>query len=149
MEMVAMSAHAHNDGRRSAQWCRQSDEDSIGSCENETLDKFARSPEVDVARYVRSALAPIQARVVHVDIETVLVRRVPETAILSTERSAVRNREIADDDPGPVGMILTERVEDTEGAPNRFGGAPMPVVGRGRDLRAGIPRDVVRTVRGE
>ena len=88
------------------------DRDRAGS--NEAIDELLREFMVDITYSQRRGFDVVQARVINVDIETDLMRDVPEPAIFVAERTAFRQADVTDQHAGRVGMGGAELIDHTE-----------------------------------
>jgi protein MpaA len=100
--------HLHDTGGPDETRIR-ADEDELDAGPNEEVDERLRKAAVDVRCRARCALAPVEARVVEIDIEAVLMRRVP-----GAERAAVRPTQIADADPRSTRMKRCVALDDAQ-----------------------------------
>lgn len=88
------------------------DRDRAGS--NEAIDELLCEFMIDITYSQRRGFDVVQARVIKVDIETDLMRDVPEPAIFVAERTAFRQADVTDQHAGRVGMGGAELVNHTE-----------------------------------
>jgi hypothetical protein len=94
-------------------------------------------------------LLSVESRVVDVDVEPVLVRRVAAAAEALVEDPAVRSAEVADPDPRRIrmrGEVLVEHHQQHADQAIAAPAAPGPVR---HALQDGIPREVLRALLGE
>jgi hypothetical protein len=116
--------------------------DELGTGRHEAVDEVLGEAEIDLAHSQWRPLAPVQARVIDIGVEAVLVRRV-----LGAEIPAVRTTEISDADPSCVRMGEREVMGHAENnAQEAIRSPPAPAAVR-RAAQDGVPREVVRASR--
>jgi hypothetical protein len=73
VQVVVVTTEHLDDRRRPAKAGVGPDEDSFGSSSNEEVDQRLGEPKIDLANAQRRPFPPVQPRVVHVDVEAVLM----------------------------------------------------------------------------
>ena len=121
VQVVVVAAEHLDDGRRPAKACVGPDEDSFSSSPNEEVDERLGEPKVDLANAERWALPPVEPRVVHVDVEPVLVRGVP-----GAEPTTVRFAQVSDAHPRGVGVAGGIGGHDAKDEANQLVRPPPP-----------------------
>ena len=87
---------------RAVQGEMRADEHELGPRREEQVQEVLRERHVDLVDARRCNLAPVEARVVDVDVEAVLVRRV------LVQRPAAETADVADHEPRCAGVRLVE-----------------------------------------
>jgi hypothetical protein len=100
------------------------DEDLGRAPRDEAVDELLGGHDVDLVGPPRGALEPVEARVVDVDVEPVLVRQVAEPAVAGAEVAAVGPREVADQHARGVGVRVVVRVQHELGGVDELARAP-------------------------
>jgi hypothetical protein len=116
------------------------DEDEPGARAHEPVHEILSEPAVDLARRGRGPLPAVPARVVDIDVEPVLMRRVTRGAEASPEVSAPWPAEIPDSDsrrPRVATAVALEHVEHRAHEAIRAEAPPPGVRGRAMDV---VPR---------
>jgi hypothetical protein len=112
--LTLCDAHVHvvvvmyewlNDAGRPRQSGSRPDENELGASSNEAVDEVLGTRSIGLTGPEWSELPPITARIIDVDIQSVLVRRVPQTTKSPAEVTASGTTDIADGDSRRVGML--------------------------------------------
>ncbi len=147
--VVVVRGQHFDDRRRPCQPGVRSHEHVRRAGGDEPVDQVLREPPVDLPRADGRALAAVEARVVDVCVEAVLVRGVARRAELRAERAAGRAREVADADAGRRrmgGLVVADHRD--ERAYESVGGVPPPRTVR-RVLQDEVPGEEARALGGE
>jgi hypothetical protein len=142
VQVVVVAAEHLDDRRRPTKACVGPDEDSIGSSSNEEVDQHLREAKIDLANTQRRPFPPVEPRVVHVDVEAVLMR-----GVARAEPAAVRLAEVSDANSrraGVPGGIGGDNVEDDA---NQLVGSPAAPRAVGLPMQQWIPREECRAPR--
>jgi hypothetical protein len=83
----------------SAQWSAAADEHTTCSCVDETMNQLLGPGEVRILTRNHYRFHSIDARVIHIDVQTILVRRVARAAVLDPKRPAGLDGKVADQNP--------------------------------------------------
>src|SRR5918994_242406 len=135
--------------RRTPQAGAGSDEDVLGPGGDEAIDELLSQAEVDLGDGQWRELSAVEARVVDVDIEPVLVRGVTRGPVADAEVPAPGAAEVADGEPGRGRVGGAKRARDPQHAPYQVGrpeAAPPAVRGALQDR---VPGEKVATLAGE
>src|SRR4051794_26461311 len=126
VQVVVVVDQRRDDPARAVEVEVRPDEDTDGARLDEAVDELLGEPAVDLGGADRSSLEAVAARVVDVDVEAALVGRVPQAAVPRAEEAAVRAREVADQHPRPVGVLVAVLAQHELDAVDGLGGAPAP-----------------------
>ena len=137
-----MAAEHLDDARRPAKARVGPDEDSFCASSNEEVDQRLGEPNVDLANTQRRPFPPVEPRVVHVDVETVLMR-----GVARAEPAAVRLAEVSEAHPRRVGVAGGIGSDDAEDEANQLIGPPAPPGAVGLPMKQWIPREERRATR--
>jgi hypothetical protein len=130
VHVVVVMSEGLNDGRPTAQAGVLPHENELGSRPHEKVDEVLGQPPVDLVRRPGSSLPPVAARVIHVHIEPVLMRRVAQAPEAAPEASAPGTAEISYADARRTRVICGVRPQHCEKGPNEAicaEAAPAPV----------------------
>jgi hypothetical protein len=108
---------------------------------DESVDEVLCESSIDLPDLLRRPLTVVEARVVDVDVEPVLVRRMPHAPEAAPEIAAARPREVADADTRRLrvgGGVLLENAEQRAHEPWV---APPPPAAVRRPLQRAVPRE--------
>jgi hypothetical protein len=113
MQVVVVPGEDLHDTRGPTEPGVRADEDELDAGPNEEVDESLGEKGVDVGRRERSALAPVEARIVEIDVEAVLVGRMPRP-----KRAPMRPAQISDADARSFGMRLGVAIDHAEDEPD-------------------------------
>jgi hypothetical protein len=143
VQVVVVVREDPDDAPRPGQVRCRADEDADRAGADEAAHEVLSQRVVDLGRVVDGALAAVAARVVHVDVEPVLVRGVADAPELRAEVAAVRAAQVADADARRPRVRGGVRVDDPkDGADDASIPEPAPA-SVGLSLENGIPREEV------
>ena len=114
MHVVVVMCERLHDARGPGEFGVGADEDVPRSCGNESVDQVLSKTTIDLAWSPRFTLAPVAARVVDVDVEAILMRRMTETAKMFTEIPTVAAAEISDPHARRVRMFRRVRSQNSQ-----------------------------------
>src|SRR3954469_4774339 len=149
VQVVVVVDQRRDDPARAAQVQPGADEDLDGARLHEAEDELLGEAAVDLPRAEGRALAPVAAGVVHVDVEAGLMAGVAEAAVARAEEPAVRPREVADEDPRAVRVLVAVLAQHELHAVDGLGRAPAPPPAIGGALEHRVPGREVEGVRRE
>ena len=130
MHVVVVMSEGLNDGRPTAEARVLPHENELGSRPHEEVDEVLGQPPVDLVRRPGCPLAPVAARVIHVHVEPVLMRRVAQPPEPCPEGSPSGTAEIAYAYARRMRVICSVRPQHSEQGPNEAicaEAAPAPV----------------------
>jgi hypothetical protein len=142
MQVVVVAGEQLDHGRRTAQAGVGPHEDSLRSGSSEEVDQRLREPKINLANTQRRALSPVEPRVVHVDVEAVLMR-----GVARAEPAAVRLAEVSDAHPRRAGVAGSIGSDDAEDKANQPVGPPAPPRAVRLPMQQWIPREERRAAR--
>jgi hypothetical protein len=142
MQVVVVPVEDLHDTRGPTEPGVRTDEDELDAGLNEEVDESLGESAIDVGRRARSALAPVEARIVEIDVEAVLVGGMPRP-----ERAAVRTAQISNADPWSSGVRLGVAIDQAEDEPNEVICAPAAPGPIRPPVKERVPGEEGRTTR--
>jgi hypothetical protein len=136
VEMVVVVPEDLHDAGRSRQARVRADVDEVGAGSDEEIYEGLGKGPVDLLGALGRSFSPIEARVVNVRVEAVLMSR-----MLGPERPAVPTAEVADPDARRIRVSAGESRDDAEDGANEIVRTPSPPRAVRRHVKDGIPSE--------
>jgi hypothetical protein len=141
VHVVVVMDEGLNDVQRPRQTHLRPDEHKFCARSNESVYEVLGASSLDLPGFAWSALAPVPARVVDVDIQSVLVRRMTEPSEALAEIATVGSAEIANTHPGYLAIFRNVSPKNAKDDPNQAIGAEATIRPVGRYLPDRIPSE--------
>ncbi len=131
VHVVVVMSEGLNDAPSSVETCGRPHEDVLSPRAHEAVDEVLGQLPIDLVGRPRGSLSSVTARVVHVHIEPVLMRGVPQSPEPRPEAPASGTADISYADADREGVLCRVRAQHSENGPDEaiVAEAPRAAVG--------------------